>query len=317
MRALRAQGEHALSFTKLIVPNCANLILIISFSLVAKEEAAERNARAGKASRSVKSAASHDKGANIFVSLCIYFVTFHNPDIRTCISDARSSLHAPRAVDEAAAALDDAPEQDDLSIADVGPATRAPGSRSPTPPPSPSANLADALAENVARGESPRGIDDADALLEGSPQSDEENSTAAVAAAEARRSSRKHNPAPAKAPEPAPAPPSHAGKTKRPRPKSPEVIDSDDDVCRSTSRHKPVSSSAIVITFDGATFVEVRRRFQTLVFARDGFPLRTNCIYRQLNFKTVLQAAKDVMDKKLFTDFKNATEAALRDTAEE
>ncbi len=90
-----------------------------------------------------------------------------------------------------------------------------------------------------------------------------------------------------------------AKKSKRaPRSPSPQAIDSDDPDHRTTSWHRPVSNSAIYTTYEGPILSEVRRLFQTLIFARDGSPIRTLTIHRVLNLKLALLAAKDVMDPK-------------------
>jgi hypothetical protein len=109
-----------------------------------------------------------------------------------------------------------------------------------------------------------------------------------------------------------------AKKSKRiPRSASPQSVDSDDPDHRTTSRHRPVSSSAIYTTYDGPILGDVRRRFQTLIFARDGSPIRTLTILRVLNFKLALLAAKDVMDSKMYRDFKHAMDIAFKDTTKE
>ena len=241
-----------------------------------------------------------------------------------------STLERPRAADAAAAALDDAGEDgdgdgdgDDPSVKTV---ERPPGSRSPTPPPRASqARLADELAARSARGEVLPGFSDGDALVEGRPDSDVDDNVQAVAAATDRR---RNKPPPAKRPLPADADSEpeavsttkggkSAKKNKRPNPPSPEPVDSDDPDARTASRHKPVSTSAIYTTYDGPALAEARRRFQTLIFARDGSPIKSLTIHRQLNFKLVLIAAKDVMDPKLFKDFKNAMNIAYKDTSKE
>jgi hypothetical protein len=109
-----------------------------------------------------------------------------------------------------------------------------------------------------------------------------------------------------------------AKKSKRiPRSESPQSVDSDDPDHRTTSRHRPVSNSAIYTTYDGPILGDVRRRFQTLIFARDGSPIRALTIHRVLNFKLALLAAKDVMDPKMYRDFKNAMDIAFKDTSKE
>ena len=93
--------------------------------------------------------------------------------------------------------------------------------------------------------------------------------------------------------------------------------DSEDRNRASTSRHKPVTSSAIYNAFDGAVLQDVRRRFQTLIFARDGYPARTLTLHRGLNYKLALKAAKDTMEQGLYKQFKNQMEAAYKDTSKE
>ena len=161
--------------------------------------------------------------------------------------------------------------------------------------------------------------------MEGRPDSDADDNAQAVASATDRR---RNKPPPAKRPLPADADSEpeavsttkggkSAKKNKRPNPPSPEPVDSDDPDARTASRHKPVSTSAIYTTYDGPALAEARRRFQTLIFARDGSPIKSLTIHRQLNFKLVLIAAKDVMDPKLFKDFKNAMNIAYKDTSKE
>jgi hypothetical protein len=98
----------------------------------------------------------------------------------------------------------------------------------------------------------------------------------------------------------------------------PQVIyDSDESDNRPASRHKPVSKSTIYKTYEGQILSDVRRRFQTLIISRDGFPLKSLTIHRDINFKLSLIAARDIMEKRMFTDFKNAMENALKDTSKE
>ena len=103
---------------------------------------------------------------------------------------------------------------------------------------------------------------------------------------------------------------------KKSGPRSPSP-DSDDSDSRATSRHRPVSNSTIYNTHDGPIFTDVRRRFQTLIFVRDGFPLKTLTVHRHLNYKLALTAARDVMESKLYRDFKNAMDIAYKDTSKE
>jgi hypothetical protein len=181
-------------------------------------------------------------------------------------------------------------------------------------------------------------------LIEGRPQSDEENNVRAVEHAEQRLAAKAAEADPAKkrphtgkkavASEPWSDPPDtesdELGPDKRRKSKKPKnaqpknqqqvLVDSDDSADRnraSTSRHKPVTSSAIYNAFDGAILQDVRRRFQTLIFARDGWPARTLTVHRPLNYKLALKAAKDTMDQGLYKQFKNQMEAAYKDTSKE
>lgn len=239
-------------------------------------------------------------------------------------------MDRPRAADAAAAALDDAVQADvDPSVSDVVDAP-APGSRSPTPPPASQLDrLLDEVASRVERGEEAPGIADGDELLEGRPESDAEDNVQAVAAAEKRRvaaAEKRHRTQRTSASDDdtdsgvtaaVSRRKSGAKTAKRPRSRSPEPVDSDSSDHRPTSRHKPASTSAIYTAHEGPILSDVRRRFQTLIFVRDGSPIKTLTIHRHLNFKLALTAAKDVMEPKIYRDFKNAMEIAYKDTTKE
>ena len=161
--------------------------------------------------------------------------------------------------------------------------------------------------------------------MEGGPESDAEDNVKAVAAAAERRRAppkRKRTVDDGTEPEgeeetPEAVPRKKGGKArKKSGPRSPSP-DSDDSDSRATSRHRPVSNSTIYNTHDGPIFTDVRRRFQTLIFVRDGFPLKTLTIHRHLNYKLALTAARDVMEPKLYRDFKNAMDIAYKDTSKE
>ena len=94
------------------------------------------------------------------------------------------------------------------------------------------------------------------------------------------------------------------------------IEDSDEEADRK-SRHKSVDGSKIYRDWEGALLAEVRRRFTTLIAARDGFPLRFGATYREINYKLAIQAAKDVMPKQQFTLFKNQMEVAFKDPSKE
>ena len=252
-----------------------------------------------------------------------------------------ASLERPRTADATLAAADDA-QDDDPSVRDVdgGRATSPDAtarSASATPPPPATQARVDGILEG--RASPPPGIASGDELIEGRPESDEENNVRAVKHAEQRLAAKAAKADPAKkrphtgkkavASEPWSDPPDtesdELGPQKRRKSKKPKnepqvLVDSDDSADRnraSTSRHKPVTSSAIYNAFDGAILQDVRRRFQTLIFARDGWPARTLTIHRALNYKLALKAAKDTMDQGLYKQFKNQMEAAYKDTSKE
>ncbi len=165
-------------------------------------------------------------------------------------------------------------------------------------------------------------MDDADLFVEGRPESDAENGVQAVEAAASRKKG--NQVCPLRPPQcdsqagdsdndRAPKPRKHATK----RPPSPAASYSSNDGSRPHSRHKPVANSAIYKTYEGTVLSDTRRRFQTLIMIRDGFPLKSLYIHRALNFKLSLVAAKDVLEKRTYTEFKNARENARRDTSEE
>ncbi len=104
-----------------------------------------------------------------------------------------------------------------------------------------------------------------------------------------------------------------AGKGKRPR----EEVDlvSDDDKDRAVvSRHTPVGVSQIYKDWYGSLLDDVRRRFQTLMFARDGYPLKTLATHKKLNFKLILRAANQIMSSKDYTAFQSQMDRAFRDS---
>jgi hypothetical protein len=164
-----------------------------------------------------------------------------------------------------------------------------------------------------------------DELLQGRSESEAEDNARAVENAEERL--KRAKPAPAKKAAPSKrkavsdTESEDPGPQKKRKPKKPQVVvDSDDsgDRCRaSTSRHKPVTSSAIYNAFDSAILSDVRRHFQTLIFVRDGSPVKTLTIHRHLNYKLTLKAAKDTMEPGLYKQFKHAMEIAYKDTSKE
>jgi hypothetical protein len=195
--------------------------------------------------------------------------------------------------------------------------------------------------ERALNGESPAGLASGDELIQGRPESDAEDNVQAVENAEKRL--KKAKPAPEKKDAPSKRPreerrteerkavsdtesedpgpqKKHIPKKTKPKPEPQVVDDSDDSEDRrraSSSRHKPVTSSAIYNAFDGTNLNEVRRRFQTLIYVRDGSPVKTLTIHRHLNYRLTLKAAKDTMETALYKQFKNAMEIAYKDTSKE
>ena len=105
-----------------------------------------------------------------------------------------------------------------------------------------------------------------------------------------------------------------AGKGKRPR-EEVDLVSDDDEKDRAVgSRHTPVTVSQIYKDWYGNLLDDVRRRFQTLMFARDGYPLKTLSTHKKLNFKLVLRAANQIMSTKDYTAFQSQMDRALRDS---
>ena len=248
----------------------------------------------------------------------------------------------PRGADKAAAADDnerhgDEDEGEDaaVKVVDGEPAGEPAGepsrlgSRSPTPPPSANTEkLADHLARLVANGEEVPGVDSDDGLLEGETRKDNVVAAAvggerAKRKAKARDDTESDEVASSKGARGAHKTVKSSNKGKgRAEPVSKRkrdeitIEDSDEEADRK-SRHKSVDGSKIYRDWEGALLAEVRRRFTTLIAARDGFPLRFGATYREINYKLAIQAAKDVMPKQQFTLFKNQMEVAFKDPSKE
>ena len=105
-----------------------------------------------------------------------------------------------------------------------------------------------------------------------------------------------------------------AGKGKRPREEVDLVSDDDKDQAAVVSRHMSVAVSQIYKDWYGNLLDDVRRRFQTLMFARDGYPLKTLSVHKKLNYKLVLRAANQIMSSKDYTAFQGQMDRAFRDS---
>ncbi len=252
-------------------------------------------------------------------------------------------------MDAAAAEMDDA-TADDPSVQDIpadGRRRHSGCSRSPTPPVESSQEepsqirLIDRLAIRTGGEEAPPGIEDGDVVLEGRPESDAENNVAAVAAREERsprrgkqtdkhgietdsdhevaesRKRKKEEKRQVEKPEKPPRASKGTGRKRKRAPSPPDTDDSDDANGRPSSQNKPVSSSSIYNDFEGQPLNETRRSFQTHLFARGGFPVKTLTIHRSIKFKLALLAAKDAMDPRTYTDFKKKMEHAYGDNSKE
>jgi hypothetical protein len=107
---------------------------------------------------------------------------------------------------------------------------------------------------------------------------------------------------------------------KRSKPKQPVVtVDSDsydDDAHTNQSRHKSVKSSDLYKNWE-VRVPDLRRRYQVLMLVRDGFPCKVGKNCQELNYRLVLQAAKDTMDAAMFKTFKAEMEAAFISTDRE
>jgi hypothetical protein len=55
----------------------------------------------------------------------------------------------------------------------------------------------------------------------------------------------------------------------------------------------------------------------SIMFALDGSAPKTLTVHRPLNFKAALLAAKDVMNTKMYKEFKTAMKNAYKDTSKE
>ena len=104
-----------------------------------------------------------------------------------------------------------------------------------------------------------------------------------------------------------------ARKGKRPR-EDVDLVSDDDKDQTVVSRHTPVGVSQIYKDWQGSLLDDVRRRFQTLMFARDGYPLKILSTHRKLNYKLAIRAANQIMPAKDYTAFLAQMDRAFRDS---
>ena len=225
---------------------------------------------------------------------------------------------------------------------DAAQASRAPRSASPTPPPA-DVPLADHLAMLVALGKPAPGLDDADALLSGAEDGPDGNLNAKAVEAAKERSAKKprekqeaKTKKPVKGKEEIPDTESDgekpvsrkrkrdcegkgtdrargsAGKGRRKN----EVVElessGDDGKPAPNSRHQPVSASQIYNDWNGPLLDLSRRRFQSMMFSRDGASLKSQAPANAINFKLVLKAAQAVMPAKEYTSFSGQMDRAYQ-----
>ena len=104
----------------------------------------------------------------------------------------------------------------------------------------------------------------------------------------------------------APAKPASKGRARQTK-EIPVVLDSSSDSeperRASASRHTSVQKSTIYTTFQGR-LDPIRRHIQSLMLIRDGCPLKTGSTYKTLNYKLVLQAARQVLPRRKPTSSK-------------
>jgi hypothetical protein len=253
----------------------------------------------------------------------------------SCATGKRAPLDTPRQIDARAAAADDAVDDSagagaafDAAVEEVETA-----SRGSTPPPQ-SQTLADHLAVLSARGEPIPGIGDDEILVAPADGKDDALNVEASAEAQARvqRSKKQSTIVKAETPKTPKTAPKRKQATaqtdsdsdsvqpkKRPKTK-PQVVtvDTDSEVEEkpNQSRHKSVKSSDIYKSWEQRV-PDLRQRFQLLILVRDGFPCKTSKNHQELNYKLVLQAARDTMDAANYKRFKTDMDAAFNSTDRE
>lgn len=239
-------------------------------------------------------------------------------------------MDAPRQVDAASSAADDAAATSDAdpSVLDV-----PPGSNDSTPGPA-SPKLADVVSSQRAL-DNPAGIESDDQLNEGGADDDEQDlNNVAIATAESRldrgRGKSKASRMPAVAvrtakrsdgtdsdePEPVREPVTKKQKQRTKKPSPPSESESDGEDAKK-SRYKSVSTSQLHNQWDNAILDLIRKEFQIALLTRDGFPAKTGALDRNKNLKQLLVSAKKVLEPTMYKKFKSQVEAAFNDTSKE
>ena len=230
----------------------------------------------------------------------------------------------------------------DAPARDADPASRASRSASPTPPPE-DVPLADHIAGLVAQGQPAPGVADGDALLSGAEDGPDGNLNALAVDAQQERDAKKPrekqkatSKSGVKSKEVIPDTESdgekpvskkrkresegkdqdRASKSGGKRSRKKEVVEldtsGDDGQPAPNSRHLSVSASQIYMDWNGALLFAARRRFQTLIFSRDGAGLKSQAPANAINFKLVLLAAKAVMPAKEYASFRDQMDRAYQ-----
>ena len=230
----------------------------------------------------------------------------------------------------------------DAPARDADPASRASRSASPTPPPE-NVPLAEHIAGLVAQGQPAPGVADGDALLSGAEDGPDGNLNALAVVAQQKRDASKPrekqqatSKSGKKSKEVIPDTESdgekpvskkrkresegkdqdRASKSGGKRSRKKEVVEldtsGDDGQPAPNSRHLSVSASQIYMDWNGALLFAARRRFQTLIFSRDGAGLKSQAPANAMNFKLVLLAAKAVMPAKEYASFRDQMDRAYQ-----
>ena len=95
------------------------------------------------------------------------------------------------------------------------------------------------------------------------------------------------------------------------------VDDSDDSEGAKKSRYRPVSASLFFNTWANEILDPIRKEFQLALLARDGFPAKVSSLDRVKNLKQLLASAKKVLEKPMYSKFKNQVDAAYQDPSKE
>jgi len=251
------------------------------------------------------------------------------------IGKEKGNLTHPRALDAQMASIDDEIDPS-VNAVDGGSGPASPrGSASPTPP----AESRSPVAASTGNLDDRPGLEDGDTLIESTEKGcDAKLNTGAVAVARPRQKQKAYQkkqqaradtdsdtdmpsvPEPRKGRESVGASKGErqvgAGKGNLKRPITDVDLVSDDDIKpqKEGSRHTRVAVSQIYKDWQGSLLDDVRRRFQTLMFARDGYPLMMLASHKKINYKLALRAAQAIMPAKVYASFHGQMDRAYRDT---